>query len=460
MYKAVLVSFLFVLFDFPPAVRAEGVSGTESRSESYWGEITASADSNTARFEQRGKPLWEKALDIPYMIAAAPVYFFFQGAKGTVIFLDENAKVRRTLMHILHPRFGPFRTSLSLSGGGLQGFGLNMKAVAGEGANRVKIGGKYTSNSAARATLGVLFTPAPRTRLQFGLGYRIVPNARYFGLGPHSSEVNESYYTRESGWGGVSLARDLGADLTSEFEILFSGVGAYDTRRNEDSLSTVFSDDLPDGFGSRSDGVGYSFALIHDDTREVGRPEGGGIRRARATYFQDNADANENFWTYRMELQQFVPLWFSKRALALRGFISWMDTGADEKVPFQRLMINDDPDIFRGYRDFRYTDRGLTSFSAEYRWPVWAAGSVNAPGIDACLFADAGQVFGDRNDLSELNMRNSVGGGFRWVSGWGFGGRLEVARSAEEWVVRLRGDQVFQYAKSGLLYGRNPIPPR
>ena len=40
------------------------------------------------------------------------------------------------------------------------------------------------------------------------------------------------------------------------------------------------------------------------------------------------------------------------------------------------------------------------------------------------------------------------------------GPSIEIAKSEEETVVRIRGDQVFQFAKGGLFHGKNPVPTR
>jgi len=38
--------------------------------------------------------------------------------------------------------------------------------------------------------------------------------------------------------------------------------------------------------------------------------------------------------------------------------------------------------------------------------------------------------------------------------------RFEWARSKEEGTILLRADQIFQFAKLGFLYGRDPVPSR
>ena len=129
-------------------------------------------------------------------------------------------------------------------------------------------------------------------------------------------------------------------------------------------------------------------------------------------------------------------------------------------IPFQRLMTNDDPDLFRGYRDFRWRGRGMAVLTAEYRWPLWALTHADRLGADLYLLADLGQVFDDFSEISTDAMTLSYGAGIRVLNLRGFVLRFEYARSGEEVVLRLRSDQVFQFAKGGLFHGRDPVPAR
>ena len=130
-------------------------------------------------------------------------------------------------------------------------------------------------------------------------------------------------------------------------------------------------------------------------------------------------------------------------------------------MPAPRLHTNDDPDLLRGYDDFRWRDRGLALVNAEYRWPMWRHEQPDGAGIDAYLLSDVGQVFGHAREISLDHLTVSWGGGLRLGSrraGSLF--RVEYARSEEDHVFRFRADQVFQFVKTGYIHGREPIPAR
>jgi outer membrane protein assembly factor BamA len=244
-----------------------------------------------------------------------------------------------------------------------------------------------------------------------------------------------------------------------EGEVLYSEVGARGGDDETPALRTVYAGALPPGYPRTSDGVSGSLSLIRDTAAPGGRPDRGAYYRLKLSRFQGTGGEDAAFWTYRGELQQFVPLWFSNRALAVRGFVTWIDSGGDV-VPFQRLMTNDDPDLLRGYRDFRWRGRGMAAGTVEYRWPLWVAKQAHALGLDAYLFTDIGQVFGERREIALRNLTVSWGGGLRLVNLGGFLARLEVGASNEETILRFRTDQVFQFSKGNLFHGRNPIPER
>ena len=65
---------------------------------------------------------------------------------------------------------------------------------------------------------------------------------------------------------------------------------------------------------------------------------------------------------------------------------------------FESIGIQDD------FRDFRFRDRGMTSFTAEYRWPLWAATTIDGTGLDGYIFTDVGQVFQDPEQIKRENL--------------------------------------------------------
>jgi hypothetical protein len=430
---------------------------------SYWGRIPGRSDSVTATYRNTPTPLWHWIFVGPYEVIRLPFHVVVEGVHGSMVFLDDH-RVFARIAQVLAPRELPYGILLSGEAGGLSGFGAGLTfehyAFFGE-RNRFRLGWKSTVRDKHRGILGMRFPQGRANVLEIGAGYRKRGNARYFGLGPVTSEHDESFFTQELSWAGFTYVLGLPRNLAVEGEALFSTIGNRGPREDDDpSLETRFAGDLPPGYGDRSDGVRLGLSLVHDDTDETGRPEGGGLRRLQAAYFRSVDESGVAFWSYRAEFQHFLRLFLPRRVLALRAYLAGLEKEGTDPIPFTRLLTNDDPDLLRGYRDFRWRDRGMTAVSLEYRWPLWAEQTANGVGLDAYLFTDVGQVFDEFHQITRDNLKGSYGLGLRLVTLRGFVGRLELARSREETVIRLSGDQIFQYSKGDLFHGRNPIPSR
>jgi len=457
----------------PSAIAEEPAAQTDSAATarpamgtpaSFWGPFPERADSVTAAFVNQRSPAWEKTLLVPYWIVALPPRAATAGLGIGFRYLDRHRVISR-VGRLLGPRTGPFGVLINVRAGGLTGFGGGVTILHDKffgPRNRMKLRTESTTRGTHKFTLGIRLRRGMLDQLELGAGYRVQPNTQFFGIGPSAREEDKSRFTQEQSWVGTAYTWGLAESLSVETGVAFSAVGARGSDEEyEPLLSERFAGRLPPGYRDRSDGFSASVALRHDTTGEDGRPERGGVRRARVAYFDATDGSDVSYWTTRGEVEQFVPLWLSHRALALRGCFSWIEPIGDSEIPFQRLMTNDEPDLLRGYRDFRWRDRGFTALSAEYRWPIWADRTADGQGADAYLLTDLGQVFGSREEISLENVTTSFGGGLRIVgSRSGFLGRLEYARSVEESVIRLRADQVFQFTRNGLYHGRNPIPIR
>lgn len=469
------VAALFAVLAGTQAAPAEESTATPSASassvECAWGPFPAPSDSTSAVLTTRRTPTWAKVLDVPYVVGTFPIHLVGRLVAESIE-VSDRIGLSRTIGRLLARRILPPYTSIGLRLGGEDGFGGTFSIAypkrPGHGDTfRLKVDGTTGGDHGAAAGAG--WGLVESGELQLGGGYRMRRNMHFFGVGPDSDVQDEAIFLEETVHAGASLKRGLSRDFVARGAALWTSVGARGTPRDHDpALSLVFDDRLPDGFRGRSEGASVTFELEHDDTPEATRPEHGGVRRGLISYFHgtggkpgaDQVDpADVRFWSWRGELQQFVPLWFSKRSLALRGFVTKIEPIGDATVPFSRLQSNDDPDLLRGYRDQRWRDLGLAVATAEYRWPVWALETSHEMGVDAYIFTDVGQVFHELGEFGD-DLTTSYGAGMRLGSSQSYAGRIEIAHSEEGNEIRLRLDQVFQNDKGGLLRGRPPVPER
>ena len=433
---------------------------------SYWGQIPNLDGSTPATIDNKAMPVWEGALVWPYRVITYPLRLLSTGVGASIEFFNESPVISQ-VGNLFGPRRGPFGVLMQFQAGGLSGLGGGFTAEHGSffgASNRFRLAASTTDNGTHRVRLGLRFPSVLRGEVDFGAGYRRRPNARYFGLGPETAEGLESYYEQELLWTGISYRKGIGANLFLHGDALFSSIGtdSPDLDDDEDDLpiETRFTGALPPGFGMSSSGITIGASLTHLTVTETGRPTRGGSRRLRATYFAGTGADNSTFWTYRMDVQQFLQTWYPYHVLALRAHASWIDQVGTTPVPFQRLMTNDDPDLMRGFEDFRWRDKGMVVLSAEYRWPLWVMNHPDALGLDIYLHSDVGQVFSDLDQINRDNLTFSWGAGIRMLSAGGFVFRIEHSRSNEDAVWRLRGDQIFQFARGGFYHGRDPVPAR
>jgi len=396
---------------------------------------------------------------VPYRVATFPIFLATRGIKEGLEFADEH----RILPHIgpeFPIRIGPIAAAPVAAIGGLPGLGGGATIVALRGPDQVDwIRLRYvtTVNGTHRGSAG-LRVPWRHGTLEAGGGYRLQRNARYFGIGPASREADLSYFTQEQNWAGASYSRGIAGRLSSEWIALYSSIATRGPRSEDGpDVAERFSAAPPAGYDERSQGVYYGTLLRLDTTKETGRPESGVVAVGRVGYFDPTDGRFTPFWAYSGELGSFLPLWYSDRALAVRGLVAWLDPQEGGAVSFTRLPTNHSGEVLRGYRDYRWRDRGLLDLSAEYRWPVWALERAHAVGVDAYLFLNSGQVFGRWHAIATDIWKTSWGGGFRLIGKRGFAGRIEIARSPEATIIRLRADQILEFSRRGLYAGQIPV---
>ena len=436
--------------------------------DSYWGAIPPPADSVSAVFASGPRPVWETVLLVPYWIIGLPLRLVAVGVGEGVELLDGSG-VASTVAGWLGPRTGPFGVIISARAGGLSGVGGGVAVEHTELFNRPgtafrgRVAGTFIGDFRASGAVRVPF--AERSLLDLGTGYRFRNRVRYFGIGPERGAEDESLFRQRTWWVGGEVTGSWGDQITTSASLVFTSVKPLDAREadqdgDDPPITVRYADSLPPGFGETSNGLALGAEIMHQDATDTGRPVGGGIRRAMVGYFRGTGGETTQFWNVRGELQQFVPLWYRHHVLALRLLASWMQQIGDAPIPFTRLITNDDPDLLRGFDDFRWRDRGLAVLSAEYRWPLWASERAEGAGLDLYLLTDVGQVFSDFDDIRGRNLTFSYGAGLRLLTAAGFALRIEYARSNEDAVFRLRGDQIFQTFRSALYHGRDPNPAR
>jgi hypothetical protein len=435
----------------------EGAAGAPVRAAvertSYWGSIPPPSDSTRATFRNRSRSAWEWPLIVPYSVVNLPLRWIRHGVGATVSWAERRDWLRYINIAPVPKGLVP-NVGYSSQEGLL--LGLDYYNHINEQTHLYHLRGQYSTEHWRRFTGGVLLNNGHRYEFQVGVGHRVRPNLEYYGIGPETDSADLSYYEEERNWAGAGARARLRRSVVAAFVASYSEVGTRLPREgNEPTVIDVFPDivDAP-GFDTSSDGVMARAALVLDTSEREGNPEHGTIVGGSVGAFQSTNQSDVSFVAYRCEVQQFVGLWHAGRALAVRVYCNWLDNTGGLPIPFQRLFINESPDMFRGYDKGRWRDRGITGTTLEYRFPLVADRPRGGFGIDTALFTDIGQVFGELDEISTERLTYTYGFGFRGYMGKYFSGAVEFAWAEEGFRFRISTKQAFQFSRDVLYRGR------
>ena len=136
-------------------------------------------------------------------------------------------------------------------------------------------------------------------------------------------------------------------------------------------------------------------------TRPEGDGDGGSFYQATWSIYSDRG-GRHSLHSFDAEATRYIPLASANWVLALRGWTVLSHVAAGKEVPFY-LMPNVGGRNGRGYRDYRFHDRNMQSYSVESRWAIFDH-------VDAALFVDLGNVAASPRDdaLTETTRACSI----------------------------------------------------
>ncbi len=419
---------------------------------SMWGEIPVPSDSSTATFNNRSRSAWEWPLYIPYAAINYPLRWMREGFGKGVIWADKKDLSRYINIVPIPKGFVPSFDYSQQEGFGI---GLNVYYQIASPNNPVRLRGKYSTEQWQKYSLGTILNKGGKWELQLGGGYKLMPNLEFYGIGPNTSVDDAAFYKDERAWGGANARRRVSNHSFVSLIGVYSTVAAREPDEGyHPTMTEKYGSDVPPGFRERSNGVMMRLSWVLNTSEKLGNPEHGTVLGVSVGGFAGTNTTEISFTAYRFELQQFVPLWYSQRALALRGYLNFIDDTGTAEIPFQRMFINEIPDMFRAFDTGRWRDLGITGIDIEYRFPFAADGSREGFGIDTVLLTDIGQVFSERSEIKIDNLTYSYGIGFRAFMGKFFVGSAEFVWGDEGFQFRIGTKQLYQYSKDVLLQGR------
>lgn len=273
---------------------------------------------------------------------------------------------------------------------------------------------------------------ASRLTAYASLRYEHWPQTPFYGLGDRTAAADRTTFLLQQasyqGVAGYQAGRHVAFAVRAGLRQVFVGPGA---QKRVPTTQAVFDDATAPGLARQPDFFHWSATLLLEGRDEPGNPHRGGMLALAWDGFDDLRSSSYRFQRLAADARAFLPLASPQRVLALRARVSADRPAAGSVVPFYfQETLGGSPDL-RAFRTFRFRGQKLVLGQAEYRWEAW-------PAIELALFADAGRVFGDGENLSLRRLEHDWGVGLRLKSieatllrvdvAWGSEGARVVAR--------------------------------
>jgi outer membrane protein assembly factor BamA len=212
-------------------------------------------------------------------------------------------------------------------------------------------------------------------------------------------------------------------------------VGGVRTNADYLMVGTFFELDIRDTPYRRA--FGHRFAPTEPRLRGVSLDAARGFYlAAEATHNVHVHERGQDFTRFTLDAREFWPI--NEELLhgfSFRQFGSVTRTGGGT-VPFYRLQSIGGARSLRGYSSGRFRDRNVLLANAEVRCQVWHW-------VDMAVFADAGHVFREFEEIDFWDPRAGYGIGFRVKNKGKTLGRVDFARGDEGWRVHLDLGSLF-----------------
>jgi outer membrane protein assembly factor BamA len=254
---------------------------------------------------------------------------------------------------------------------------------------------------------------------------------RYFGLGPTTTESDETNYTApetRANWKFGIYANEVTQIAVSQRFRYMQSIerGATDLPFTGDVFTT----------GAQASGVKGAIILgerlsFHYDTRNnlVTPTDGMAVTAYAELNYNFYQGAEQLYSRYGLEIKKLFASESKRAILVVRGDLQ-ATIGTD--VPFYELSSLGGQNNLRGYGVDRYIDKQLLALSVEERIHLLRARLFGVTAdFEIAPFVDSGQVFDSYKDVSFKDYRVTPGVGFRGIIRPNVVGRIDYGYSRE-----------------------------
>lgn len=286
-----------------------------------------------------------------------------------------------------------------------------------------------------------------RLNLDLHATYRNYGAIDYYGPGPDSSREGRSNYRLEDTTLETILTFKPSRHVRLGPSLAYLNTNVGPGTRDPQFISSHKIYNVP-GMQQQTDFIRTGVYGQFDYRDNPLGPKNGGNYVMNYSWFNDQRLNQFNFRRLDIDLQQFIGFFNRTRVIALRAKGTFTDTDRDEAIPFYLQPVVGGANTLRGYRNFRFSDRNMVIYNAEYRWEIFA-------GLDGAVFVDAGKVTHRRGLATNFNnLESSVGFGLRFNARNATFMRIDTAFSQEGFQVWFQFNDIFNQRKFGTTVGQ------
>jgi hypothetical protein len=255
---------------------------------------------------------------------------------------------------------------------------------------------------------------------------RRLPEEDFFGVGPDAALAHRTNYRLdETEYAAQAIWRPRRwLQIASQHAWLSPRV-----RRGGDSdhpsIETRFTDATAAGSTIRTSFIEHGGLAMVDYRDSSGHPRRGGRYVLYASRYDDRDDRGLGFSRVAAHLEQYFPVFDTKRVVAFRLTANHLAAAAGSRVPFYYMPSLGGMDSHHGFDYLRFRDANTWIFSAEYRWEAIA-------GMDLAVLYDRGGVAPRFTELSLSDAEDAYGAGVRVGTESAIFLRAEVAVGTRE----------------------------
>lgn len=256
--------------------------------------------------------------------------------------------------------------------------------------------------------------------------YRYFSQEDFYGVGPDSRKADRTdFLVEETGLTTQVAYRPTSwLALASQTAWLNPRVGRG-TDRHQPSIETLFTDAVAPGLAQQTRFLEQG-GLVEVDYRDSdSRARSGGRYAVYAARYDDVRNRGFDFSRVASQLEQYFPVFDSKRVVVLRLTMDHRAAAPGSRVPFYYMRPFGGKDTLRGVNDLRFRDANAWIGTAEYRWEA-------VSGVDLALFYDRQGVAPRFKALSLRNAKDTYGVGVRAGTDSAIFLRAEMAFGGDE----------------------------